>query len=165
MSKYVGSFSGDLEFLSNMYKIPIYFNETKYDNFQPDFKVYPSSENLYQALKSLDRDFQEYIRNLPWPALAKKSGKMKYFNNCLVMREDFEDIKNEIMYTCVSEKFKQNYALQLKLVELKDYKLYENNIWHDNYWGNCICDKCKDKVGQNHLGKILMRVRDELIKN
>jgi len=33
--------------------------------------------------------------------------------------------------------------------------------WHDKFWGICICTKCANK-GENHLGKILMEVREEL---
>ena len=35
------------------------------------------------------------------------------------------------------------------------------NWWHDNYWGNCNCDRCKDIKGQNKLGKMLMDLREE----
>lgn len=33
--------------------------------------------------------------------------------------------------------------------------------WHDNFWGNCTCVKCENIEGQNWLGKLLMKVRDE----
>ena len=39
----------------------------------------------------------------------------------------------------------------------------EDNWWHDNYWGDCQCEKCKNIEGQNKLGKILMRVANEII--
>jgi hypothetical protein len=38
----------------------------------------------------------------------------------------------------------------------------EGNNWHDNTWGNCLCDKCKGIEGKNLLGNILMQVREEL---
>ena len=38
-------------------------------------------------------------------------------------------------------------------------EIVEGNYWHDNYWGNCTCDKCKNIEGQNKLGKILMKIR------
>ena len=43
-----------------------------------------------------------------------------------------------------------------------DIMLIEGNYWHDNYWGNCLCPKCKEIEGQNQLGKILMKVRSTL---
>jgi len=34
--------------------------------------------------------------------------------------------------------------------------------WHDNYWGNCYCFKCKDIKGVNKLGEPLMDIRSRL---
>lgn len=35
-------------------------------------------------------------------------------------------------------------------------ELIEGNYWHDTYWGVC------EGVGENHLGKLLMEIRNEL---
>ena len=40
-------------------------------------------------------------------------------------------------------------------------ELIEGNNWHDVFWGKCSCPRCNGG-GQNHLGKILMKVREEL---
>lgn len=45
------------------------------------------------------------------------------------------------------------------LESTSDAYLEEGNHWHDNRWGNCICEKCRAKEGENLLGEILMRVR------
>ena len=42
-----------------------------------------------------------------------------------------------------------------------DAELIEGNTWHDNYWGVCSCSKCNGR-GKNRLGKLLMKVREEL---
>ena len=42
------------------------------------------------------------------------------------------------------------------LAETGEQELVEYNPWHDTYWGVC------DGVGQNKLGKLLMKVRGEL---
>ena len=68
------------------------------------------------------------------------------------------------MYRICFAKFSQNKDLQKKLLDTKDMELEETNWWHDNCWGNCVCDKCKDIIGENKLGKILMRIREELRK-
>ena len=36
--------------------------------------------------------------------------------------------------------------------------LEEGNTWHDTFWGV----DAKTGEGQNHLGKILMKIREEL---
>jgi hypothetical protein len=43
------------------------------------------------------------------------------------------------------------------LLSTGDMELTESNWWHDNFWGVCTCNKCKD--GENNLGKILMDIR------
>ena len=57
------------------------------------------------------------------------------------------------------EKFKDT-DLRDKLVGTGNIEIIETNIWHDNFWGQCNCDKCKSKGG-NKLGKLLMKLRSE----
>jgi predicted NAD-dependent protein-ADP-ribosyltransferase YbiA (DUF1768 family) len=52
--------------------------------------------------------------------------------------------------------------LRKKLQETGTQMLVEGNYWHDNFWGNCKCKKCKDITGQNTLGILLMALREEL---
>jgi predicted NAD-dependent protein-ADP-ribosyltransferase YbiA (DUF1768 family) len=65
------------------------------------------------------------------------------------------------MLYIIRNKFSDKYMSDL-LLNTGDEELIEGNYWHDNYWGNCTCSKCKDIEGQNKLGKILMKVRDEI---
>lgn len=66
------------------------------------------------------------------------------------------------MYEICKAKFTQNADLKQKLLNTDNAYLEEGNTWHDNIWGNCQCDKCKAVAGQNYLGKILMKIREEL---
>lgn len=151
MSKYVGSFSGDLEFLSNMYKIPIYFNESKYDNFQPDFKIYPSSENLYQALKCKYIKDRELFQNVD-PHKSKRIGKT------IELRCDWDNVRLEAMQLAIDLKFK-NIELAEKLIDLPDDKIIEFNNWGDRFFGIC------NGEGLDHLGKILRSKKQQIIKD
>jgi hypothetical protein len=45
------------------------------------------------------------------------------------------------------------------LLSTENMFLEEGNYWHDNFWGNCYCKKCKNIIGKNQLGKLLMKVR------
>ncbi len=60
------------------------------------------------------------------------------------------------MYEIVKNKFTQNPTLAKLLVDTNDKVIIEGNTWGDIYWG-----MCKGK-GENHLGKILMKVREEM---
>lgn len=62
----------------------------------------------------------------------------------------------EIMYTTVRAKFKQNPKLLKKLIETGDELLVEYAPWGDKFWG-----VNKQHVGENHMGQILMRIREE----
>ncbi len=79
------------------------------------------------------------------------------------MRNDWEEIKINVMLECVRAKFYQNRDLAGKLVETDGLELIEGNRWHDNIWGNCSCSRCQHIEGKNLLGKILMRVREEVV--
>lgn len=126
-------------FLSNFYYSPV-----KYRNL-----IYLNAEAAFQAQKeSCEKDKEQYTRMNP--AQAKLVGR-----NCN-LREDWEEIKEQTMYEIVKAKFTQNEALARLLLATGDAYLEEGNWWHDTTWGVC------NGVGQNKLGKILMRVREEL---
>lgn len=65
------------------------------------------------------------------------------------------------MLIALRKKF-NNSVLKKKLLATGDALLIEGNTCHDNYWGDCKCEKCKDIKGENRLGQLLMQVREEL---
>ena len=67
------------------------------------------------------------------------------------------------MKKVVREKFKQNKDCLKELLDTNDMELIEDSTdRHDNMWGYCRCDSCKNIKHQNLLGKILMEIREEL---
>jgi ribA/ribD-fused uncharacterized protein len=147
MEKVIDKFAGDEFFLSNFYISPMIWNG----------KIYKSVEHAYQASKANNESEHEWIRNMDTPGKAKKNGMKVH------LREDWEEIKLELMLELIRTKF-LNPELSKKLVDTQNYLLVEGNYWHDNFFGNCTCLDCKKIEGQNHLGKILMKVRTELIQ-
>lgn len=51
---------------------------------------------------------------------------------------------------------KKNSELGNKLEATGDSLLVEGNWWHDTFWGVC------NGFGENNLGKLLMKIREEL---
>lgn len=84
------------------------------------------------------------------PSQAKKLGRS------VSLRPDWEDIKIDIMYNICKAKFTQNETLKTNLLKTGDATLIEGNTWGDKIWGQV------NGVGENNLGKILMRIREEL---
>ncbi len=125
---------------------------------------FPSTENAYQAYKSQDKSHVSACMHCT-PGVSKALGK-----TCNVRDDfDFDDIKVDFMTAINKLKFMQSPFYE-KLMATGDVQIIEGNTWHDNFWGDCSCDSCKDIVGQNHLGKILMSIRahhrlDEIIED
>ena len=142
----IDKFEGDYAFLSNFFYSPITI----------EGKRYLTVENYFQSMKAANPEDAEEIRLAPKPGESKRLGR-----HC-VIRKDWEDIKEDIMYKGVKAKFMQNPNLRTALEKTEDAWLEEGNTWHDNTWGVCRCIKCQDKMAYNKLGKILMRVRKEL---
>ncbi len=138
-------------FLSNFWMVPIEFED----------KIYASVEHAYIAAKSLDEMYRNLIRKILRPGKAKRETKklLKEFGG---IREDWKTINLKLMYELVLQKFSNYDNLKKHLLDTGDEILEEGNYWHDNFYGNCYCPKCVDIEGKNHLGKILMKVREEL---
>ena len=136
-----------------------YLSNFTFSYFTLDGVEWETVEHYFQAMKTTNEDERERIRICGHPRIAKKFGRQ------VELRSDWEDVKESIMTVAVREKFKQNDILRKHLFETGDDYLIEGNSWHDNIWGDCLCDKCKGIEGQNLLGKILMEVRRELWEN
>ena len=114
-----------------------------------DGKVYPTTEHYYQASKTLIPEEHEMIRNLPTPKEAKFAGYH------VTLRDNWDDIKLDVMLTALSAKFSQHEDLAIRLLTTGNAELHENSPW-DKFWGYA------DGKGQDYLGKLLMQVRDKL---
>jgi ribA/ribD-fused uncharacterized protein len=143
----IGPFVGEYDYLSNFFPVAVVYKG----------KVYPTVEHAYVAAKTFDPDEQRKIRLYP-PHLA---GHVKKIGRGFKLRKDWEQVKDEIMMDLLYQKFKLP-GLKKLLEDTGDLKIVEVNYWHDNYWGNCTCKKCKNIFGQNKLGKMLMQIRDNI---
>lgn len=135
----IGPFRDDYRFLSNFWPCTVWF----------DGESYLSTEAAYQAAKTLDTKLREPFKYM-WAAEAKRAGRK------LVIREDWEQVKEGVMLELLRYKFGNNQQLRTKLLATGTAKLVEYNTWHDTYWGVC------GGAGQNRLGILLMQVREEL---
>lgn len=73
------------------------------------------------------------------------------------MLPNWDSIKVSVMRDCLNQKFRQEPYKTL-LIETGDVFIQEGNFWGDTFWGVDL----KSKTGENHLGKLIMAIRDEL---
>lgn len=135
---------------------------------------YPTTEHAYQAMKIGDPverkkmiDDNDYMELPP--------GQVKKMSRSFKMRKDWDSIKLDVMYDLQKWKFQRgnNKVLRSQLLKTANFNkvkltqesfddienfmyLTEGNTWGDRFWG------CSPH-GENHLGKIIMQVRNELL--
>ena len=133
----INSFKGEHFFLSNFYKAPVHVYGLTYTN----------NEAAFQSMKTTDMEKRrEFI--LLDPSSAKAKGRR------IKLRNDWEQVKFNVMYNICLAKFFENSDLREKLLDTGDEYLEEGNTWGDKVWGTV------NGEGENNLGKILMEVRD-----
>ena len=142
----INRFEGDHEFLSNFHENVIWFNG----------RPWRSVEHAYQSCKTADDNQKKQIQAANTPGQAKRLGQV------VALRKDWDEVKIMIMKMLVSMKFLQSPVLRDKLLATGEEHLVEGNTWHDNFWGDCSCSKCRSKEGKNFLGAVLMMVRGRL---
>ncbi len=126
-------------------------------NFYPaefvwDGIVWPTSEHAYQAAKVLDRAARILISRLP------SAGKAKQFGKTVELDPDWDSKKIKVMTSIIRAKFTQNPDLMEKLLATGNERIEEGNHWGDRFWG--VSPAGSDQ-GMNHLGEILMELREE----
>ena len=135
----------------------LYFNsrDTQYkflSNFAEGFDFadedglwWKTSEHYYQAHKSLDPHEQFTIQDAPTAARAKELGA-----KVRMKRDNWASVKQDVMRRAVQLKFAKDSKAAELLLETGFRYLIEYAPWGDTYWGVDA-----DKVGHNHLGRIL----------
>ncbi len=113
---------------------------------------FPTVENGYQAAKCQCPTTMHLFKQCT-PGQAKRLGKT------VLMREDWDAVKRDIMQMFLSQKFQCGTELASKLLATGNASLIEGNYWHDNFWGRCSCTRCQEKTWHNHLGRLLMQIR------
>ncbi len=142
----ITEFRGEYAFLANFYKSPVLY----------DGIAYPCVECAFQAQKCADRDGRYNYSLENNPVRAKMMGKKEK------LPPDWDTRSVEIMEKLLRAKF-SDPALSAALAATGDAVIVEGNRWHDNKWGRCTCDRCRDKESLNLMGNLLMKIRNEII--
>lgn len=134
--------------------------------FSYEGNTYPSVEHAFHAQKldPADERRDEYIALFTdidsLPSEAKKNGgKGSFKKRGYTIREDWNSERLKIMYEITKAYYEQNDRMRERLLQTGDRYLKHYGPRIDDFWG-----EKKDCSGQNHHGKILMRLRDEFRK-
>ena len=132
-----------------MYLYNLYICYFSYSPFTYKDVYYPTVEHFFQANKTTNEKIRNEIAAVPTPSQAKYRGR------AVQLRSDWRKIRINVMEIGLREKFNQNPDLKQKLLDTGNAYLEEGNTWGDHYWGVC------DGYGENHLGQLLMKLREE----
>jgi ribA/ribD-fused uncharacterized protein len=140
--------------LGNMSRHPIVFQQ----------KEWRSAEALFQAFRFTDPDIQEEIRSARSPFTAKLIAK-KYADKMKIQPTSDEDYK--LMYAVLALKLEANRELIPLLLNtgsstiIEDVTKRSSNGRH-RIWGMALVNG--KWVGENMLGKLWMKLREEMLK-
>lgn len=143
----IKQFQGEYRWLSNFWVSPMRITIHQF----PISVTAKTVEHLFQACKTLDEEQFKTVINCTTPSDAKRMGRT------VTLRDDWDDIKIDVMCKALKSKFNQNAELKQKLIDTGDEHIQEGNYWHDTFWGVDL----KTDEGQNHLGKLLMELRTQ----
>ena len=139
-------FLGKYHFLSNFYSC-------KMTAWGIEF---PTSEHVYVAAKTLSSTLRKKVADISTPGQAKRFGRT------FRLRYDWKEVRVPMMESILRRKFEQP-DLRTRLLEIEE-EIIEHNVWHDNFWGICICGRDLCNSGKNILGLLLMTLRKDLME-
>lgn len=139
----IKEFHGEFRFLSNFWPAEVVLNCRKF----------PTVEHAYQAAKCANVGDQQAIQMIAKPGAAKRFGRL------VCCRLDWSRaMQLDVMEGLLRQKFSVE-PLRSTLLATGDAELIEGNQWGDTFWG------VSGGVGENHLGRLLMEVREMLRRN
>lgn len=143
----INGFLGEYAFLSNFYPAPIHWEGI----------CYPTVEHAFQAAKTNNIAIRQRIARAKSAAEAKRLGGrrgiIKDFN-----QSAWNQRRLVVMVELLYLKFATPH-LRDRLLATGDAQLVEANSWGDRYWGESPLGN-----GCNHLGKLLMHIRANLLE-
>lgn len=140
----IDKFKGEYEFLSNRFLC----------RFEWQGLEYGSAEAAYQASKCRDESERKVFAYCS-PDKAALKGRD------IVPSPDWENARLSTMESIIRAKFEQHPILMRKLKETGNRLLINGNNKHETYWGIDLYSW----QGENHLGKIIMNIRDKEVEN
>lgn len=141
--------------------IYLFKNEHKWlSNFEPceielHGNIYQSVESAYQSEKSNNENWKRFCLN-------NSSRDVKIASKKIKIRKNWNDVKLRIMENLLKQKFSKE-PFKTLLLETGDENIVEGVYWNDLFWGVDLTRS--PNIGENHLGRLIMKIRDNLKEN
>ncbi|MFA5932608.1 MAG: NADAR family protein [Microgenomates group bacterium] len=131
---------------------------SNFSSFQVEWKgrVWQTSEHAYQASHFFETT-PELVEEIFVAKSAHEAFKIAKANTGRAP-EDWDEKKVAVMEDIVRHKLEQNPYIMHKLLQTGDREIVEDSP-KDAFWG-----WGKDRNGRNELGKIWMKLREEVMK-
>lgn len=139
----INQFKGEYDFLGNRFGCRFVWQELQYGN----------AEAAFQSSKCVDESERKVYAGCSADKAALKGKDMLPFPG-------WENARLDIMESILRAKFEQNPALMKKLTDTGTRILINGNNKQETYWGVDLYSW----QGENHLGKILMNIRNKEIR-
>lgn len=131
-------FQGEYRWLSNFWPAKVVLDGVEY----------PTVENAYQAAKTPPTNRAGFVNCKP--------GEAKRLGRFVKIRDDWEDVKVDVMRGLIEQKFAAGTLLGSKLMSTGQVDIVEGNHWGDTFWG------VYKGEGKNILGTLLQEQRKKL---
>lgn len=117
-------------------------------------KTYATTEAYFQSQKfaGVNPAYENKVAKEKSPKVAAAMGR----DRSVKIRRDWDSVKDSVMLVALHAKAKQHPSVAKTLLDTGDEEIIEDTT-NDYYWG---CGS--DGSGKNMLGRLWMRVRNEL---
>lgn len=141
----IHEFKGDYRWLSNFEAVTIYLDGQKY----------PSVEHAYMSAKSNEYEWKVFCTDI-----NNTAGEVKKKSREVKLIDGWDTIKFRVMEHCLVQKYEQE-PFRSKLIKTGNQNIVEGNYFGDIVWGVDL--KYTPNIGENHLGRMIMKIREDLI--
>ncbi len=130
-----------------------------FSSFKVKYKgyIYASLEEAYQSA-GFEMSAPEIAQQIKNSFSAHEAQKIAMKNKDK-LQPNWNEIKLDVMEELLRLKVNQNPYVKKKLLETREYMIVEDSP-KDNFWG-----WGQDRNGENNLGKLWMKIRDEIINS
>jgi len=143
----IAGFQGEYRWLSNFQRARIKLDDVEFVSVE---HAYVARKITAERWTGADPDTLAWFNH-------QTAAYIKKFGRDFPLRSEWDDIKRSVMLDLTRKKYSEdNPELREKLLATGDEYIEETNHWGDTFWG------VSNGVGHNHLGHIIMKVREEI---